>query len=87
MLKHFHEGELNKELVGTAEKHPVALFTRVILDFIGEDVEHLTPEQTCTAFCQLLSAVGDQHTDDNPRTPDTGEIALQWELPLARRQT
>jgi superfamily II DNA or RNA helicase len=86
MFKHLQEAELNKDLVGTAEKHPVALFTRAILDFTGGDVEHLTPEQACTAFCQLLSAAGDQHTDDNPHTPDTGEIALQWELLLARLQ-
>ena len=86
MLKHLEAAQRTREVAEAVEKHPVALFARAILDLTGEDVEHLTAEHTCTAFCQLLSAASDQRTDDDPEAADNQETALQWELLLARLQ-
>lgn len=84
MLGCLRGAELNKNMADAAEKHPVALFTRAILDLTGDQAGSPTPEQVCAAFCQLLEAASDRYADDSDIAQD--EVALQWEPLLARLQ-
>ncbi|MBK4992174.1 hypothetical protein IAE39_000348 [Pseudomonas sp. S37] len=59
------DAELNKDLADAAEKHPMALFTRAILDLTGDLAGSPTPEQVCVAFRQLLEAASDRYADDS----------------------